>query len=184
MALHIAYEKNTDTLLKKLVRILTGPYVHTELVLSFHNFDDAGAAETDHVGYSTFMSETFSRIPHKEMAYTDDCHDFLNVPVTPEELYRLRKACDACVESKIPYNTSDMVLSQLPMRNPEEHDLYSSKALFCSQAVVLLLRVCLDKTHALQKPLAALNSRTVSPSHLYDAMRPFCSKRIKRQIFN
>ena len=32
MALHIAFEKSADSLLKKIVKTLAGPYVHTELV--------------------------------------------------------------------------------------------------------------------------------------------------------
>jgi hypothetical protein len=181
MALHIAFEKSTDSLLKKLVKFVAGPYVHTELIITQAEFDDSGKSKLVHTGYSTFMRETFSRIFQKDFWYDDQCHDFLSIPVSPEELYRLSKSCEACVESKIPYNAADMVLSQIPLRNPTDRELYQSKTLFCSQAAVLLLRACLDEEHVLQGPLALVNSRTVTPSHLYEIIKPFCPQRSKMQ---
>ena len=68
------------------------------------------------------------------------------------------------MDSKKPYNTMDMVFSQIPLRNPKEKNLYESKSLFCSQAAVLVLRSCLDEHHVLQPVLSNINSRTVSPT--------------------
>jgi hypothetical protein len=86
------------------------------------------------------------------------------------------------VESKIPYNTSDMLLSQVPLRNPAEKDLYESKTLFCSQAAVLVLRSCLDSGHTLQEPLAQINSRTITPSRLHEVLSPFCLPKLTRHV--
>lgn len=184
MALHIAFEKSADTLLKRLVKIIAGPYVHTEIIVSHVEYDNAGKSRLVHTGYSAFMQETFSRVFQKDFWYDDQCHDFLSIPVTPEELYRISQACEACVQSKIPYNTTDMVFSQIPLRNPTEHELYDSKTLFCSQAAVLVLRSCLDEGHALQAPLATVNSRIISPSRLYDVIQPFCQRRNKTQALS
>ena len=184
MALHLAFEKSADSMLKKLVKVLAGPYVHVEMVVTqteFHHTGKLPAATLVHKAYSAFMSETFACIENKDFWYDDECHDFLSVSVSTDELYRICKACDACVKSKIPYNTSDMFFSQIPLRNPTDRDIYTCKTLFCSQAMVLVLRSCLDKDHDLQAPLANVNSRTVTPSHLYDIMKPYCQSKSTSQ---
>ena len=169
MALHIAFEKSADTFLKKVVKTLVGPYVHVELIVS----PPVGPA----LAYSAYMGENFACTPQHDFQYSDECHDFLSVPVSPEELHRISRACDTGVKSKIPYNLTDMVLSQIPLRYPTEQDFYHAKTLFCSQALVLLLRACLDPNHALQESLRMINSRTVAPSHLYHILRPHCEPR-------
>jgi hypothetical protein len=179
--LHVAFEKSADTMLKRFVKAVCGPYVHTELILT-QTASDGATAGPIHTAYSTFLHETFTRIFPKEFWYADDCHDFLHVVANEEELFRIGQACEACAESKVPYNAADMVLSQLPLRNPVESDVYHSRTLFCSQAVVLILRSGLDPTHPLQAPLAAVNSRTVSPSHLFEILRPYCPRRTCAQV--
>ena len=184
MALHVAFEKSTDTLIKKLVKLMSGPYVHTEFIVTEKVFDNEGNHSMTHIGYTTYMRENFSRVFQKDFWYGDEYHDFLSLPVTPEELFRISMACEACVESKIPYNTSDMVLCTMPLRNPTERDLYSSKSLFCSQAIVLLLRSCLDKDNKLQEPLAFVNSRTVTPTRLYEILKSHCTRHTKAQVID
>jgi hypothetical protein len=180
MALHLAFEKSTDSALKVLVKWLAGPYVHVDMLVTQVEFNHATPTLT-HMAYSAFMAETFSRTEQKDFVYGDDSHDFLSLSVTPDELYNIRAACEACVKSRIPYNTTDMVLSQLPLRNPTEGDVYHTSTLFCSQAMVLVLRSCLDPDNELQGPLAMVNSRTVRPSHLHDILKPFCVSTSKAQ---
>ena len=184
MALHLAFEKSTDSMLKKLVKILAGPYVHVEMIVTQVEFNHrvGPTATLRHTAYTAFMEEPFARIEQRDFAYGDDTHDFLSLSVSPDELHRIRTACEACVQSKIPYNTTDMIFSQLPLRSPTERDLYHCKALFCSQAMVLMLRSCLDHDHELQGPLATVNSRTVSPSRLHEVLKPYSMSRIKAQV--
>jgi hypothetical protein len=183
MALHLAFEKSTDSALKVLVKWLAGPYVHVDMLVTQVEFNHATPTLT-HMAYSAFMAETFSRTEQKDFVYGDDSHDFLSLSVTPDELYNIRAACEACVKSRIPYNTTDMVLSQLPLRNPTEGDVYHTSTLFCSQAMVLVLRSGLDHDHELQGPLAAVNSRTISPSSLYALLKPYSMSRTKAQAIH
>lgn len=176
MAVHIAFEKSADSLIKKLVKILAGPYVHTEIIVS------QAAPQCVHTAYSAYMPTHFSRTLQKDFWFEDQCHDYLSIPVTQDELMRVSKTCEACVEAKIPYNTQDMVLSQLPLRNPTEKDLFHTRTLFCSQAAILILRSCLDASHPLQPCLSAVNSRTITPSQLYDLLRPHCTPRCTNQV--
>lgn len=177
MALHIAFEKSADTWLKKIVRAFAGPYVHTEIIVTQHEPVRA------HTAYSAYVYENFSRTPEKDFEFSDERHDFLYIPVTPEESKRISQTCEACVLSKIPYNTSDMILSQLPLRNPTECDIFHTGTLFCSQAVVLVLRSCLDKTHPLQDQLNTINSRVISPTQIYNLLLPYATPRTQIQVF-
>jgi hypothetical protein len=169
MALHIAFEKSADSLLKKIVKTLAGPYVHTELVVSHATSIPLLTA------YAAYTGETFTQVPQQDFWYTDQTHDFLRVHVTGDELRRVQDTCETCTRTKIPYNTRDMVLSIVPLRNPKEKDIYNAPSLFCSQSIVLILRSCLDPQHPLQPDLLAINSRTVTPSQLYDLIHPHCA---------
>jgi len=185
MALHIAFEKSADTLLKKLVRLMSGQYVHTELIVTQPPSSREDTEERlVHTGYTAFMYETFTRIFQKDFWYDDASHDFLHVPMSPEELGRTSQACEACVESRLPYNTMDMALSQLPLRSPTEHDLFHTETLFCSQAVVLILRSSLDQSHPIQAPLSLVNSRTISPTGLFNLLRPYCPMRVRTEVLS
>lgn len=176
MALHIAFEKSADNLLKRIVKTLAGPYVHTELVVSH------ATPIPIHTAYAAYTGETFTQVPQQDFWYEDQTHDFLRVSVTGEELRRVDETCDTCTKTKIPYNTRDMVLSIVPLRNPKEKDIYHVQSLFCSQSIVLILRSCLDTHHPLQPSLLSINSRTVTPSQLYDLIRPHCVPACSNQV--
>lgn len=178
MALHIAFEKSADSMLKKLVKILAGPYVHTEMIIT------QSEPVRVHTAYSAYMSHPFSRTLQKDFWFEDNCHDYLQIPVSPDELHRICETCEACVETKVPYNTHDMVLSQIPLRNPTERDLFHAPTLFCSQAVILILRSCLNDAHSLQPCLSSVNSRTITPSQLYELLRHHCVPKCTRQVLS
>jgi hypothetical protein len=171
--LHIAFEKSADSMLKKLVKTVAGPYVHTEMILSQLK------PTIIHTAYAAYTNSNFCRVFENEMDYHDHTHDFLNIRVDEEELLRISKTCEACVETRIPYNTRDMVLSVLPFRNPTENDIFHTPALFCSQSIVLILRSCLDANNPIIETLSTVNSRTITPSQLYKILSPCC-----RQVFS
>ena len=168
MAVHIAFEKSSDSLLKKIVRAFAGPYVHTEIIVS------QLIPNPIHTSYSAYVGGVFSRTFQKDFAFSDQTHDYLNIDVSEDELYLISKTCEACANCRIPYNTSDMVLSILPMRNPSEPTISTCTSLFCSQAMVLILRSCLRKENPLFDHVSAVNSRTVTPTQLYTAFKLIC----------
>ena len=176
MALHIVFEKTADSFLKKIVRTLAGPYVHTELIVSQLH------PSAVHTSYAAYMNENFSRTMQNSFWYEDQSHDFLSIRVSNDELRRISDTCEACVETKLPYNTSDMVLSIVPLRNPTDRNIYQTRSLFCSQSIVLVLRSCLDPDHPVQQTLAPVNSRTVTPSHLYNLLRPHSTPACVNQV--
>jgi len=168
MALYIAFEKEADSLIKKIVKTFAGPYVHTDIIISQIQPNQVNTA------YSSFMGEGFGRVFQRDFAFSNETHDFLFVDVTPEELRKISNICEACVTSKKPYNTKDMVLSTLPFRRPREKDIFEAESLFCSQATILILRSCLDKEHPLQPLLCRIQSRTTTPSQLYNELKSTC----------
>jgi hypothetical protein len=166
--LHLAFEKSADTMFKKLVKTVAGPYVHTELVVT------QTTPHVVHTGYSAYINTTFSRLFESELVYKDQTHDFLQLTVNEDEMTRISKTCEACVETKKPYNTRDMALTVIPFRNPTEIDIFNTQSLFCSQSIVLILRSCLEETNPLMEQLNSVNSRTITPSQLYKLLHPHC----------
>ena len=126
------------------------------------------------------MGERFSR--NDPPCFSDDYHDFLRVQVDDTEYDRLWRTCEACVECKIPYNTRDMVLSVVPLRNPVERPLDQCRTLFCSQAMVLIMRSCLEEAHDVAGALRGVNSRVVSPTALYGLLLPHATKVCLRDV--
>lgn len=168
MALYIAFEKEADSLIKKIVKTFAGPYVHTDMIVSQVN------PKRIHTAYSSFLGEGFGRVFQHEFSFSNETHDFLFVDVTQEELRKVSELCEACAQSKKPYNTKDMVLCTLPLRSPREKDIFEAESLFCSQAMILILRSCLDKEHPLQTILSNTHSRTTTPSQLYTLLHSAC----------
>ena len=168
MALYISFEKEADSLIKKVVQTFAGPYVHTDLIVSQISPNRVNTA------YSSFMGEGFGRVFQHDFMFSNNSHDFLFVDVTPEELRKISEMCEGCVNSKKPYNTKDMVLCVVPFRCPKEKSIFEAESLFCSQSVILILRSCLDKEHPLQTVLNSIHSRTTTPSQLYTYLKSGC----------
>jgi hypothetical protein len=168
MALYIAFEKEADSFIKKVVKTFAGPHVHTDMIVSQIQPKHLSTA------YSSFLGEGFGRVFQHEFMFSNETHDFLFVDVSAEELRRIGETCEACVVSKKPYNTKDMVLSVVPYRNPAEKTIFEVDSLFCSQAVILILRSCLYEDHPLQPILWNIHSRTTTPSQLYTELKSAC----------
>ena len=100
--------------------------------------------------------------------------DFLLLSVDEEETRRLRGTCEACVRVQMPYNMSDLVLMLVPLREPKEVPFEEAKCLNHAQAVVVMLRGCLERGNPLvAKGLEGVNSRKVLLSVLYERLLPF-----------
>ena len=168
MALYIAFEKEADNMIKKVVKTFAGPYVHTDIIVSQVNPTNISTA------YSSFMGEGFGRVFQKDFWFSCNTHDFLFIDVSQEELTKISETCEACVLSKKPYNTKDMVLCLVPLRTPREKDIFEADSLFCSQAMILILRSCLNQEHPLQATLHCMHSRKTTPSQLYTELKSTC----------
>ena len=179
MSIHLVFEKSTDSTLKRIVKLLTGPHVHTEIVITATNTEKPFITRT---AYSAYVDDVFSSTPERNFGFSDSTHDFLQVAASVDEMERIKNTCESRVEVRTPYNLKDMVLSIVPFRQPVEKDIFAVKTLFCSQAMVLILRSCLEPEHPVIHALKPYNSRTISPSQLYTALTPVCEQAFHANI--
>ena len=161
MGVYIGFEKVAKTALKKVAKAVAGPYVHTEMILH---------TPSATYNFSAYMGRRFSSCFLDVKKINDDSYDFIHIPTTSEEETCIRLTLEACVASKVPYNTSDMIMTQLPFRNPVNHSLFDCSSLYCAQAVVVVLRACLMPPGELVDAMNEVNSRTVTPSSLFDVL--------------
>lgn len=99
--------------------------------------------------------------------------DFLLLSVDAEEIRRLRATCEACVKVKKPFNMRDVLLIHVPFREPEEFSVTAAPSLNNTQAVILILRECLNQENSIQKCLEGLNSRQTYMDTLYNRLAPY-----------
>lgn len=168
---HIAFERTYEHIIQKIARQLSGPYVHTEIIIT----KDEGKFKVQ-ASYSTYINAPFSKTRSGSFSFGDDKHDFLCIDVTDDECDTIWRTCEVCALTKVPYNYKDMVLSIMPFRSPTDHTLFDSKTLFCSQAVVLIMRACLKADHVLAQVFNDVNSRIVTPTKLFEIMQPHCAQ--------
>ena len=179
MSIHLTFERTNDTWLKQVVIKLSGPYVHTELVVT-STHDEAPFIRRK--SYSAYIDYVFFGSDEKSFRFADETHDILQIKASAQEIEDIRLACETHVELKTPYNLKDMILSVLPGRNPNDKSIYKVKTLFCSQAMVLILRHCLEENHPVRKVLDPMNSRMTTPTQLYNLLKPVCESVAARQI--
>ena len=161
MGVYIGFEKVAKTALKKVAKAVAGPYVHTEIILH---------TSSSIYNYSAYMGKRFSGTFLDTQKVNDETYDFIHIPATCDEETCIRLTLDACVQSKVPYNFSDMVMTQFPFRNPVNHGLFECSSLYCAQAVVVVLRACLMPPSELVNELNEVNSRTVTPTSLFEVL--------------
>ena len=98
--------------------------------------------------------------------------DFLMLSVDEDEQLKLKKTCEACVASHRPYNLKDVLLMQLPFYSPPESTIFEVEKINNTQAVILILRECLNPSNTLRLGLEGLHSRQTFASTLYERLSP------------
>lgn len=133
--------------------------------------------------FSTFIGESFSAYtPREWRSRSNETHGMIALHVQEEEFFRAREyVADLCTK-KVPYNMSDLVLCGMPsafsrdlMQDVEPTPIPSK--LFCSQAMVLILRHSIQPGRvnaSLVQALDAVNSRACSPIAFWKMMLPHC----------
>lgn len=120
----------------------------------------------------TPYSETFFK--WDKIAHMFTRYRLLQLRVSPAECRKILTACQICVQAKIPYSYHDLMLSLVPFRNPSDPPLDKVKSLRNVQAVVLILRECLDLSeNPLSVQLRTINSRTINPTGLLQIIQPY-----------
>ena len=153
------FRKNDGSMYERMVSLLTGMFVHVDLVL-------------DNKAYSAYVNETFSV---SDIDLTNPLYTVLGLELAQEEENKIREWVTSQVENKTPYNYSDLYHCVVPIP-PFTSDTQPStvKHLFCSQACILALRLAVTENEDLKNAIAKVNSRTCTPNHLFRVLKPFC----------
>lgn len=87
-----------------------------------------------------------------------------------EKIYNLCRACHSTVKG---YNQVDRVCSAVvPFYNPvDTKNIFDIDSFHSAQAVVLILRECLEACHPVMCRIFGVNSRIVTPDSLYTSLR-------------
>lgn len=87
---------------------------------------------------------------------------------------KIHAQCEACVRAGLQYSLADLSLSLVPFRNPIDLPISQVKNIRNVQAVILILRECLDPAeNSLGVALRAINSRTTNPTELLQILVPY-----------
>ena len=79
------------------------------------------------------------------------------------------ETCEACVTVRKPYNLLDDILIHLPF-TATELSVVDTPRLNNSQAIILILRECLNADNPLRRGLEGLNSRQTFMSVIHDIL--------------
>lgn len=153
--------------------VYAGPFLHTE-ILPIQNEDPSKT-----MSFTSYMGQAFSASLRVKETYNNDKCVALAFGVTENEYDKIVSyAYDLC-EHNINYNYSDLLLTALPhtIQNAMIEDIPSEdpaqiKSLFCSQAVILILKNGLKNDHPVMQVIKNLNSRTILPYKLYTLLTP------------
>lgn len=175
---------------------------HTDLrCIMFGRYGGAGfmfVFKTRTELYSTCSGGVFTQqvLPHTpyssntRTAHTSDL-DSLILSVTPDEARKIHGSCVACAACRKPFNLQDLLLIHthhvLLIDPPAEIPLYTAVTLNNAQAIILILKECLDPaTNPLMDPaksrLPTLHSRRTYVETIYDAVRPFAAPVVARTV--
>ena len=99
--------------------------------------------------------------------------DFLMLSIDEEETRKIRATCEACVQTHKPFNMKDVLLMHVPFQEPEEISIYDAQTLNNTQAMILILRECLNQDNPLRVGLEGMNSRKTFMASLYDRLAPY-----------
>ena len=160
---------------------------HVSAALSFHGECEKGlgggwlSVFTININTGVFTefrlsSSNVNGNQHAFIQSFNETHDILQLPVSDDEAGRLLSTCRACVQAKKRYNYRDVLLYNVPFRSPEDRSIFEAPTLHDAQAVILMLRECLDKANPLLDAVLSLNSRTTMPSTLFTSVEPYLQR--------
>jgi hypothetical protein len=129
--------------------------------------------------FSIYMKEHFHYyVPLQFMHRNNHTHSLLLLQVQADELIDCWKyMMQLCIE-KVPYNSTDLILCCMPGQLFSDVDSTTvPERVYCSQAMVLMLKKCIQTGRAnaaLVRELESMNSRSTSPMRLFHKLYAHC----------
>jgi hypothetical protein len=163
--IYVVFKKAVETHVESVVQWFSGPMIHVDIVPG--NLP---------LSFTSYMFETFSVNPMT--GYHPDKHTCLGIEVTQAEHDEAHNMLTRFVQKGFQYNYNDVIRSILPgpvlASDVKSEDEIST--LYCSQAVTLVLRMCLIENKELIAALGGLNSRFTTPNMLYEVLKNHASE--------
>ena len=126
-----------------------------------------------HLGGLTLYGAAFGRTFYRRRCEPPERSALLRLPVDEEETLKLLATCEACVQAKKPFNLTDLFLMHVAFWPAAESSLFDSPALNHTQAVILILRECLNPTNSMRGALAGIHSRKACAHELFLLAQPY-----------
>ena len=120
-----------------------------------------------------FSRRDFSEISIKKWSSEGTETEFLMLSVDEEEARKIRALCEACAATHKPFNLHDKIMNMMPFWNPEEISIFNAATINNTQAIILILRECLNPDNPLKLGLNGLHSRMAFLENLYDRFAPY-----------
>ena len=124
-------------------------------------------------GGEEFSKRTFSDRKIKKFKEEGLEIDFMLLSVDEEETRKIHATCEACAATYKQFNLHDILLRFIPFRDPPEISIVETKTLNNTQAIILILRECLNSDNPLRLALEGLHSRMTFVNTLYDNLAPY-----------
>jgi len=170
-SLFFVFKKQAQSQLENIVQWCAGPMVHVDMIVSDRR-----------LMFTSYMFERFSM--NRPDGYSPETHTCLKIDVSQEAHDAALAMLLRFVGKQVPYNYADVFKLMVPsVAAPRDIlDEEQIETLFCSQAVTVVLRHCLEDGNPLHPVIMNMNSRVTTPSMLYEAVEPFCQQ--TEEFFN
>lgn len=169
MKVVICFHRPSDSVVDTLRGIWWGKYTNGYFVFIDESDIKIFATHID-LGVVGYMCK---ERPSSSFKKYDQYADFLLLAVDEEEARKILASCVACVKSKKSFNLFDMLAIHVPFREPKEISIYDASSIHDTQAVILILRECLNQENKLRHGLEGLHSRLTVAETLYERIRPY-----------
>jgi hypothetical protein len=121
-----------------------------------------------------FSNKVFRNRPNNlSIKESNETYDFLLLSLEEDEKTRILSTCEALVTVRKPYNLLDLLLIHVPFRDIPELSVTDAPSLNNAQAVIAILRECLNQENALCNGLHGLHSRQTFIETIYERVRPY-----------
>lgn len=132
--------------------------------------------------FKTKSGDSYGKYHWKDGAILSGRYECLLISADEGERHRLWTTCEACAIVKKPFNMRDLLLMHLPFREVEDLPIDRAPTLNNAQAIILILRECLNPDNRLREGIEGLHSRQTLLEDLYDRLQPFAVPVTSAQI--
>jgi hypothetical protein len=150
--------------------ILYGKYSSTGFIF-INNDEIVSFGNTHRIPFSKTVYK--SKPSSSSIKEIDETYDFLLLPVDDDEMAQILSTCSALVTVKKPFNLIDLLLIHMPFRDIPELSVTEAPSLNNPQAVITILRECLNPENTLRNGLDGLHSRQTFIETIYERVRPY-----------